>query len=91
MSEEYPRTLIELERRFVSEEACAEYLTGLRWPDGWVCPRCAGVKAWQVRRDRCQVPVRDVSHGWDYLSGQSSAPDDLVSGYVAGHQPKERH
>jgi len=52
MSEEYPRTLIELERRFVSEEACAEYLTGLRWPDGWVCPRCAGVKAWQVRRDR---------------------------------------
>jgi hypothetical protein len=38
-----------------------------------------------------QVPVRDVSRGWDHFSGQSSAPDDLVPGYVAGHQPKERH
>jgi transposase-like protein len=52
MSEDYPRTLIELERRFGSEEACAEYLTGLRWPDGWVCPRCAGSQAWAVRRNR---------------------------------------
>ena len=52
MTENYPRTLIELERRFSSEQACAEYLTGLRWPDGWKCPRCAGSQAWAVRRNR---------------------------------------
>src|SRR6516225_4139136 len=52
MSEDYPRTLIELEHRFVSEEACAEYLAALRWPEGWVCPRCGGAKAWAVRRSR---------------------------------------
>ena len=32
MSEDFPRTLLELERRFSSEEACAEYLATLRWP-----------------------------------------------------------
>ncbi|MGQ0613515.1 MAG: IS1595-like element ISUnb3 family transposase, partial [Planctomycetaceae bacterium] len=33
--EDYPRTLPELERHFASEEACREYLAGLRWPGGW--------------------------------------------------------
>ncbi len=52
MSEDYPRTLLELEQRFRSEEACAAYLGSLRWPRGWVCPRCAGQAAWSVRRGR---------------------------------------
>lgn len=52
MSEDYPRTLLEVERRFSSEEACAEYLAALRWPGGWVCPRCAGAEAWTIRRNR---------------------------------------
>src|SRR5713226_4924508 len=42
MSEDFPKTLLELERRFGCEDACAEYLAALRWPGGWVCPRCAG-------------------------------------------------
>ena len=52
MDEDYPRTLLELERRFSSEEACIEYLAALRWPAGWVCPRCAGTDAWSIRRAR---------------------------------------
>ena len=52
MGEDYPRTLLELERRFSTEEACAEYLARLRWLAGWVCPRCAGAEAWSVRRNR---------------------------------------
>src|SRR5258708_32493071 len=52
MSEDYPRTLLELERRFSREEACAAYLGSLRWPRGWVCPRCAGQAASSVRRAR---------------------------------------
>jgi len=56
MSEDYPRTLLELERRFGSEEACRQYLAALRWPDGWSCPRCAGRRHRSVRRGlwRCQ-------------------------------------
>ena len=52
MSEDYPRTLLELEQRFPSDEACAAYLGSLRWPRGWVCRRCAGRASWSVRRAR---------------------------------------
>jgi len=43
---------MELERRFSTEDACRQYLFGLRWPDGFVCPRCAGKAAWQATRGR---------------------------------------
>ena len=52
MVEDYPRTLLELERRFRSDEDCAEYLAALRWPGGWSCPRCSTAEAWTIRRDR---------------------------------------
>ena len=52
MGEDFPRTLLELERCFDSDEACAAYLSGLRWPRGWVCPRCGGTESCLVRRSR---------------------------------------
>jgi transposase-like protein len=52
MDEDYPRTLLELERRFCTEDACIEYLAALRWPVGRVCPRCAGADGWSIRRTR---------------------------------------
>jgi transposase-like protein len=63
MSESYPRTLQEMERRFGTEQACREYLFARRWPEGWVCPRCVGRQAWAVRRDlwRCQACRHEVS------------------------------
>jgi hypothetical protein len=45
MDEDYPKTLLELERRFCTGETCVEYLAALRWPGGWVCPWCAGADA----------------------------------------------
>src|ERR1039458_3238277 len=51
VNEDYPRTLLELEKRFSSEEAWAGYLAALRWPAGWICPRCAASEGWTVRRD----------------------------------------
>ena len=48
--EDYPQTLTELERRFATEAACLNYLAALRWPDGFVCPQCAGSQAWQTKR-----------------------------------------
>lgn len=52
MNEDYPRTLMELERRFSDEETCTGYLAKLRWPTEWACPRCEGREAWLVRRNR---------------------------------------
>ncbi|MHC4611697.1 MAG: IS1595 family transposase [Planctomycetota bacterium] len=48
--EDYPRALLELEERFSTDQACREYLFSLRWPDGFVCPRCGGQKAWPMSR-----------------------------------------
>lgn len=50
--EDYPRTLLELERRFSSEEGCREFLAALRWPNGFVCPRCQGGTSWAGSRGR---------------------------------------
>ena len=47
--EDYPRTVEEFEKRFATEESCREYLTKLRWPDGFRCPKCCGDRAFVVR------------------------------------------
>ena len=54
MGEDYPRTLLELERRFGTEEACREYLFQLRFPDGFRCPRCGAGKSWPLQSGRVQ-------------------------------------
>ena len=44
--EDYPQTLMEFEERFGTEQACRDYLAGLRWPDGFRCPRCDSDAVW---------------------------------------------
>lgn len=62
--EDYPKTLLALEERFSTEEACREYLFLLRWPNGFQCPRCKHNKFWVKIRGtyectscRCQTSV----------------------------------
>jgi transposase-like protein len=47
--EDYPRNQAEFEARFASDERCRAYLTKLRWPAGFRCPKCGGQKGWPVR------------------------------------------
>jgi transposase-like protein len=49
MKREYPMTLGEFENKFNTEEACRDYLFSLRWPKGFICPKCFNTKAWTVR------------------------------------------
>ena len=49
---EYPRTLGEFEARFATDESCRDYLFRLRWPDGFVCPRCGHARAWPTGTGR---------------------------------------
>ncbi|MGB8367799.1 MAG: IS1595 family transposase [Verrucomicrobiia bacterium] len=62
MSEDYPRTLLEMEQRFSDEAACRAYLFALRWPQGFVCPACGG-RGLAIRRDlrRCLRCGRETS------------------------------
>ena len=48
----YPRSLGELQSWFAADADCLDYLTWLRWPDGFVCPVCGGRSGWQVADGR---------------------------------------
>lgn len=37
---DYPRDWNEFSDWFADEDRCLVYLEGLRWPDGFICPRC---------------------------------------------------
>jgi len=60
---DYPGSLPELRRWFVSDADCADYLDWLRWPEGFCCPWCAGVGDWSSRPGvhRCSDCGRRVS------------------------------
>lgn len=61
--EDYPRTQLELEQRFATDEACKAYLAALRWPDGFRCPGCGSADAWQMASGLwlCKACRRQVS------------------------------
>lgn len=50
MAEDFPRNLLDFERRFSTVEACREYLESLRWPDGFACPQCSAKDGWRMSR-----------------------------------------
>ena len=44
-----PGSLIQFQQRFPDEAACAAYLAAVRWPQGFICPRCGHTKAWLLQ------------------------------------------
>lgn len=48
--EDYPRSLVEFQKRFATEYECQKYLAKLRWPEGFVCPYCGGRNAWVTKK-----------------------------------------
>lgn len=41
-------------KRFSVEAQCQEYLASVRWPTGYVCPRCGGRHGYRLRNGRYQ-------------------------------------
>ena len=59
-AEEYPKTVLEFEECFASEDACRRYVFHLRWPEGFRCPHCGGGKAWKTKRGLYRCSGCDV-------------------------------
>src|SRR6266852_8674544 len=60
----FPKTLRQFQTDFATEEACQQYLTACRWPDGFSCPRCGHERAYAMlkyRRWRCVACKYQVS------------------------------
>ncbi len=45
----FPDSLIAFQRMFPDDDACAAWLTKLRWPEGFACPRCGHQHGWELR------------------------------------------
>lgn len=58
--EDYPVNWNQFLDWFATEEACLGYLERLRWPQGFVCPRC-GVAAEPYRSSRARLMCRSCS------------------------------
>jgi transposase-like protein len=43
-------TLRQLSARFQTQEQCLAYLVGMRWPDGFYCPRCGNDRVYTLKQ-----------------------------------------
>ncbi len=48
--EDYPENFEQFIARFATEQNCNDYIVNLRWPQGFVCPRCHNDRSWTGKR-----------------------------------------
>jgi len=65
---DYPKTWVQFQDWFASEDACASYLEKLRWPGGFCCPAC-GVSDAPVRASRRRLVCRSCTHQCSVTAG----------------------
>ena len=66
---EYPRTHLEFEKRFHTEDDCRAYLERLRWPHGFMCPQCGAGDYWKTERGL--LKCRTCAHQTSLIAGTS--------------------
>lgn len=66
----FPETLLDFQRMFPDEKACAAYLEDLRWPDGFACPAC-GEKGepYRIRTRPTLIECRSCRHQASLTAG----------------------
>ena len=62
-------SLQEFEDRFPDDEACAEHLFRIRFPGGFVCPRCGSSRSTRLKRPRCVHECRDCKRQTSATAG----------------------
>jgi len=71
---DYPQTLVDFQRRFADDAACAHYPAALRWPEGFCFPAGGHDEAWALMskpwtyechgcRHRVQLPPKRPNQG----------------------------
>ena len=70
---DYPSNLMEFQEFFPTEAACRRYLAELRWPQGFVCPKCGeqsgawdtgrGLLLCRACRHQCSVTAGTIFEG----------------------------
>jgi len=61
-------TLLEFQERFLTEEACVKRLESVKWPEGFICPRCNGQNCYRLRNRR-EVECANCGHQTSVTAG----------------------
>lgn len=71
--------MVEFEKQFSTEQACRAYLWRVRWPDGFQCPACHSLQAWETNRDTlyCVTCKRQTSVTAGTIFGRTKQPLNL--------------
>ena len=70
MRKAYPATLLDFQRMFPDEAACAEYLYELRWPDGFICSDCGrSGEPYRIRTRPTVFQCRPCGHQTSLTAG----------------------
>ena len=61
--ENFPETLQDLMDNFATETQCRNYLAKIKWVDGFICPNCKNIEAWEMAKcvKRCKECRKDIS------------------------------
>jgi hypothetical protein len=63
----YPRNQIDFEESFSTEEKCLAFVSAIKWPRGFVCPKCQGGR--ERTKSRHRLVCRDCGHETSVLCG----------------------
>jgi len=66
MRPDFPKSIIDFQEWFSTEESCEEYLLNSRWPDGFECPICGDTEFYYISTRRV-LKCRANSH-YTYLT-----------------------
>jgi transposase-like protein/Zn ribbon nucleic-acid-binding protein len=75
--ERFPKSLLEFQSLFSTDEVCIEYLVERRWPNGFVCPKCRGNSAWRLN-SRPLWECRDCGRQTSITAGTLMAKTKLA-------------
>lgn len=48
----YPGNQMEFEEMFKTEQDCLDYVSLIRWPQGFICPICGSIRYWKKNKGR---------------------------------------
>ena len=61
ITEVFPKSEIEFDKRFNTESACYDYLFRVKWPDGFICSKCGHQSYW-ISSKHIYICTRCESH-----------------------------
>jgi hypothetical protein len=74
----YPKSAGEFSAWFRTDGDCLDYLTWLRWPEGFHCPACGQAGGWQLGVSCARAAGSGLGDRRHHLRPDADAVDSLV-------------